>query len=282
MRILIASVVRQAEEIYLPHLETIQWQDVDAEFDYIAYNDGMSDRAIAEILAFGGKVENPYPRPFDAHYEVTEETHVWSVPAFHWLAIQKQIILQYAIDQEYDALFLVDSDLLLGPETLRLTLEFGREVVSPVFWTRFSTDREFMPQVWETHPGNSSDAFVANLRAGIPQLVAGLGAATMIRSSAFKKVGWWPLIHGLPGGVWQGEDRHFCLRASANNVDLWAYPKPNIFHCYRPSDVQSIPIVMQTLNPGSHHGEGTEGDEGVGAGPRARPDGRPTEVARLP
>jgi len=42
----------------------------------------------------------------------------------------------------------------------------------------------------------------------------------------------------MEGGVWQGEDRHFCVRATRAHINLWADSWPDILHLYRKEDLQ--------------------------------------------
>lgn len=64
-----------------------------------------------------------------------------------------------------------------------------------------------------------------------------------------KKVAiFYPYLEGLPtGGMWQGEDRTFSLRANRAHLPLFADAWPDIFHVYRPEDIPMIPRWMEYL-----------------------------------
>src|SRR5690606_38605817 len=117
------------------------------------------------ILASEGETLRAGDRE-DAQYTVAEHTHEWNIPAFHRLAREKQRLLDRARDGGYDAIWLVDSDLLCAADTLRSLVASGKEIVSAVFWTQWTPGDPALPQVWQTHPygfdgaGWSGDRFL--------------------------------------------------------------------------------------------------------------------------
>ena len=225
---------------------------VKVSYAYIV--DPSAPSGTAEYLSseelFGGFAS---PKPEDAEYAVSAETHHWTKPTFAWLAEEKQHLLNRALEEGFDAIFLVDSDLVLGSETLTSLITANQPIVSAVFWTRWTPEAPPLPQVWMTHPyefqgkGKEAHEFLDDIRSRRLTQVGGLGACTLIRAEALAKgVGFWPLLDGLPeDGMWQGEDRHFCVRAARLHIPLVADPWPEIFHIYRPEDVRRIP----SLNP---------------------------------
>jgi hypothetical protein len=194
-------------------------------------------------------------KPVDAHHSIEEQTHGWSIPTFYWLAQQKQWLLRYAEENAYDALLLVDSDLLLDSRAIASLIHAEKPVVSGVFWTKWQPDAPMLPQVWLQHPygfeaaGQTAEEFLGKLRRRELVPVQGLGAFTLIRAGVFSQLSF-DLVPDLPQeGMWQGEDRHFCVRANRNHVELWADAWPHIFHAYRPSDIDLIPHALEALAP---------------------------------
>lgn len=243
-RILIASVTAANERVLRSHIATIRWQKLppDVSVDLFYAYDPTSD-AKATLESEGVECFPAPPKPANASYAVSDDTHHWSVPTFHWLAQAKQKILDHAREKRYDAVWLVDSDLLCDPTTLASLLACEKPIVSAVFWTKWQPDAPLLPQVWLRHPYEMNDGrrqtheFLGDLyrRRLVP--VAGLGACTLIRADVLDRVRFWPLVDGLPQhSMWQGEDRHFCVTAARNHVSLWADAWPDIFHVYRPQD----------------------------------------------
>lgn len=257
MRILCASVTNAPASILSPHLQTLHQQRIcdETELDFLYVLDPEAPQETAETLeATGVTILLGEAKPDGANYSVSSQTHNWSVPTFRWLGRQKDRLIQHAREQRYDGLFLVDSDLLLGPDTLASLISAQKPVVSAVFWTRWSPADPPLPQVWLSHPygfsgkGMESHEFFSRLynRGLVP--CGGLGAATLIRSVVFPKVSFAPVGDVPSGGMSQGEDRHFCIRAERNYVELWADAWPDIFHVYRPEDVQRIPDMLQKVD----------------------------------
>ena len=247
MRILVGGCVRQAPEVLRAHLQTLQWQrlpqGVSLSFYFV---DDNLDNESSELLASveGACVLPATERPDGAEYSTHEGGHSWTIPTFYHLAVQKQRLLEIALLQNFDAVLLVDSDLLLAPDTLTSLLATEKEVVSGVFWTSWGATDAPLPQVWTTHPygfdgaGWTTHTFLRDLRNRSLVRVRGLGACTLIRTNALRRgAAFWPLVPGLPEwGMWQGEDRHFCVRAERQHIELWADAWPQIYHVYRPSD----------------------------------------------
>ena len=78
--------------------------------------------------------------------------------------------------------------------------------------------------------------------------MGGLGACTLINIEVLKDVRYWPFLDGLPqGGMWQGEDRHFCVRANRAHIPLFADAWPDIHHVYRHSYISGIPSALEDL-----------------------------------
>jgi hypothetical protein len=47
--------------------------------------------------------------------------------------------------------------------------------------------------------------------------------------------------------MWQGEDRHFCVRAERLHLGMYADAWPRVWHCYRPSDRAALEGVLTEL-----------------------------------
>ncbi|KKK82332.1 hypothetical protein LCGC14_2804460, partial [marine sediment metagenome] len=193
-------------------------------------------------------------RPTGAEYVAAEETHHWQLATFEWLGSLRQQFLGTAKERGYDRVFLVDSDLLIDPLCLQSLITCDKSIVSAVFWTQWQPEMPPMPQVWLKHPygfnarGWQEHEFLQELSNGALVRVYGLGACTLIKSDVLDKVQYHPLLPGLPtGGMWQGEDRSFCIRAERAHVEMYADAWPNVFHCYRPSDEAQIDRMLDVL-----------------------------------
>lgn len=172
--------------------------------------------------------------------------HNWTQSKIWKVADFKDRIIARAREEEFDYLFFIDSDLLLYPQTVGHLIDTGKEIVSEVFWTKWTATSKEHPQVWlsdvytqyEKALGEKISAEEMEIRKGaffdklrVPGLyeVGGLGACTLISKSAMEKGASFKLIKNL--SFW-GEDRHFCVRANALGIDLFVdthYPAYHIF-----------------------------------------------------
>ena len=249
MRVLAAIVTNRTLDVLEPHVRSLLAQDLprNVTLDLAYIVDGCEEDCIKLLNDAGAEVSEALPKESGETYRVTEETHLWGLPTFAWLAREKQRLLDYAKVRHYDGVFFVDSDLILSPDTLASLIYAEKDVTSAVFWTRWQPKAPPLPQVWMRHPyefegrGLHADEFLRALESKALMRVAGLGACTLIRSRVFDKVEWYPLLEGLPsGGMWQGEDRSFCIKAERAHVELWADAWPDIFHQYRPSEIARL------------------------------------------
>lgn len=263
MRILIAEVVHEAHGVLRAHLETLKWQadnadaDVDMRFLVDPTAPPNTGKLIHEELAaeYSHSVEVASEKPSDSHYHVDEQTTEWSKPTFYWLGRQRQRLLDHARAEDYDAVFMVDSDLLLSPDTLQSLIDAEQPITAGVFWTRWQKDSPPLPQVWLNQPyelegrGWRGHEFLQALSNRQLTEVYGLGACTLIRLDDLPEgVRYAPRLQGLPDeGLWQGEDRSFCMRAEQHRVPMYADPWPDIFHVYRPTDREGIGDWLKAL-----------------------------------
>ena len=263
MRILCGACVRQNSTVLAAHLQTMKWQVTDAEVDLCYINDLDVDdadyKAASDVLFNSGvRVLNTdvQTRPEGAEYVVASDTHHWNEPTFYWLAEQKQKLLDLALKEDYDYVFLVDTDLLLDPGTLQSLINSEVPVVSAVFWTSWQQGVAPLPQVWLQHPYGFDGSrvkepeFFRRLVRRELLHVTGLGACTLIGIEAVEKdvARYWPYLPGLPtGGMWQGEDRTFSVRANRSHLPLFADAWPDVAHIYRPEEIPQIGMWLSYL-----------------------------------
>jgi len=146
------------------------------------------------------------------------EGHSWSVQAMHRVGWLRQQLVERAELEGYDAVWLVDDDLVCAPDTLARLLRVDVPVVYGIFWTpSIDGSGVEMPQCWDVHhPYQASQEALDAWRRGWAVEVVGGGACTLLRREAWPTYRWWPPMPGLPHHeLWQGEDRAACIRACA-------------------------------------------------------------------
>ena len=137
----------------------------------------------------------------------------------------------------HDALFMVDTDVILGPGVLERMLAVDADVVFGCFWTRCSWGGPYgdWPQVWDVNPyGFRPETGKLLLEPGVNEIeVFGGGACTLIRGRGFESR-YWPLLDSLSGapGMWGGEDRSYCLGLEARGIRMVAVTGLPIVHLH--------------------------------------------------
>jgi hypothetical protein len=171
-------------------------------------------------------------------------THQWSGQAMQRVGQLKNALLKECVTSGYDGIWMVDSDLIFSPRTLWSLYYSDAPIVCGVFWTRWQDvpDCDPLPQVWLRHPyqldgrGMDSPEFLRRLVNRERVQVWGQGACTLYRSDVLTKGVCYDYLPDLPTeGMWQGEDRHLCVRAERLHVPMMADAWPAIFHAYSPA-----------------------------------------------
>lgn len=253
LKVLAGCVVRQEPQVFQTYLKLLTLQiipeavQMDLAFILDCKDDDVLNKKL-EKLARGVKAKllPPRSRPEGAIYAVGDRTHIWAPETFAHLAGEKHRLCSYAMENGYDYMWLVDSDLLLEPTTLRSLLCTYRSAVSAVFWTEWQADQpaSLGPNVWLKHPygqegyGMLRGEFWQDLADRKLLEVAGGGACFLMHRAVHDKgVHYSPLLAALPQeDMWRGEDRTFALRAERFHVKQFADAWPDIFHAYHPTD----------------------------------------------
>ncbi|MCC3381614.1 methyltransferase domain-containing protein [Paenibacillus farraposensis] len=267
MRILIGSPVHQKPEIlilFLQALERLKAPDVPPDYLFVDDNDNpassqwlidFADRLPGQVLPMLTGLPQMENRS-------NEHTHYWP-PALVWkVAGFKNRLIDYALQHDYDALFLVDSDLVLHSQTLCRLVETEKDIVSEIFWTRWHPEGVPLPQVWVSDEYNlfhreEGEVLSAEERAHrelhflhqlhVPGLyeVGGLGACTLIRRRALEAGVHFGKIKNV--SYW-GEDRHFCIRAAAYGFPLFVDTHYPAMHLYQETDRVKAEQLLSALS----------------------------------
>lgn len=190
--------------------------------------DGFSVEIMHEVV----------PDPGGARWEVSKIERVASV---------RQVFMDRGI--AYDALLMVDSDVILGPGTLLRMWEVDAPVVYGVYWTHADWGGPVAdyPQVWDINPYGWTKECADELRApGVNEVeVFGGGACTLIRGDGFSSH-YHPLLLSISPyrNMWAGEDRTYCLGLECRGIKQVAVTGLPIHHCYDIAD-QTVPALAR-------------------------------------
>jgi glycosyltransferase involved in cell wall biosynthesis len=257
-KVLIASPVHQVPEIlsvFLYSLERLKQEDIAIAFYFIDDNKNPeSSRLLKQFQERNQSVfieksngQDTYFRDGITHY--WNEHLIWKVASF------KNSIIQFAKVQNFDYLFLVDSDLLLFPQTISHLVQQEKDIISEIFWTNWQPTSMKQPQVWlydeytQYHKQRGEhlsdeqiairyNEFLNKMRVPGVYEVGGLGACTLISRDALHKG---VNFDQIPNLTFWGEDRHFCIRAAALGFALNVDTHYPAYHIYRDTDKEGIP-----------------------------------------
>ncbi|WP_379128330.1 glycosyltransferase [Paenibacillus sp. sgz500958] len=289
-RVLIGSPIHQKPLILREFLASLlRLKQETLELDYYLIDDNDDETSSALLQEFAARGSNVFLQSsgYRDAYIRDDTTHFWNANLVWKVAHFKNMMIQRTTLLDYDYLFLIDSDLLIHPDTLEHLASTGKDIISEVFWTQWQPDTILQPQVWmhdeysqwERLPGEHLSTEEINYRfnhflnklqtPGIYE-VGGLGACTLISRKAIDTGVSYNIIKNI--SYW-GEDRHFCIRAAALDIPLYVDTHYPALHLYRNSDLAKVGDFLASCgvslqaggNPGSLNTEtGIQGHNQTG------------------
>ena len=167
-----------------------------------------------------------------------QNTHIWQDGNFKAIVTMKNKIKDYALKNNYDYVFMVDSDLILHPNTLNhlfCILEGSCEnVIGEMFYTDWDKSGRMLPNCWDMDSYSfikNPEIRYKNKNANVYQ-VGGTGACILIRTKIFenKSINYNP-IQNISFSSW--EDRAFCIRCYVNDIKVFidtSFPAKHLYH----------------------------------------------------
>ena len=154
MKVLCGASVRRDPAVLKAHLKTLRWQKLPSglQLDLVHVDDLLPEQRVEGMhtLSEAGSriiagVAQPDTMDFDDKHP---QTHQWQLTAFERVAENKQRLLDLAVAEHYDYVWIVDTDLLLDPYTLWSLYACKKDITAAVYWTRWqAADPICHPQV---------------------------------------------------------------------------------------------------------------------------------------
>lgn len=256
-RVLVGSPIYQKPAILKRFLESLKNLISDSiSIDFMFVDDNIDKESIKILSEFQRKTSSVriIRGKEEGVYLCNEESHTWNSDLMLKVSNYKNSIIQYAIENKYDYLFFVDSDLILHPNLIEHLKTLNKEIVSEIFWSSWHHDQPFEPNVWlfdeydlvpkklgekltEKEQKIRQTKFLNQLKIPGIYEVGGLGACTLIsRSALLKGVNFEPIKNV---NIW-GEDRFFCIRAVVLGIALFVDTHYPAYHIYRESDLSGV------------------------------------------
>lgn len=244
LKILIGSPVRKSPEIvkeFLSSLQQLHHVSHIVDYYFIDDNSDTASSGLLQQFAQQQKTSQCYILSVNSPQTMTgkneEETHYWPIELIWKVAAFKNCIIKKAIEENYDYLFLVDADLVLNPLSLECLISCNKDIVSEIFWTRWTPQSEELPQVWVSDFYTLNQDFIKQLKQPGVYEVGGLGACTLISKRALQCGVNFNEIKNL---TMKGEDRHFCIRALVLGFSLFVDTHFPAYHMYRESELAGV------------------------------------------
>ena len=233
MRVLICAPVRQTEEIFQLYLDGLNNLEipsgVEVEKFFVLHNSQHLSKYLDESEY---KIVND-----NTQYNFNQESHKWKTQNLLALITIKNQLIQYALLNNFDYYFLVDSDLILHPKTLVSLLNADKDIVAEVFWTRWKTEFEPEPNAWDLDHYTIYDNSIKKWKNPGVYRVGMTGACKLVKRNVLESGVNYDPIYNL--SFW-GEDRHFCIRAVCVGFDIWLDTHFPCKHIYRGKDLQEF------------------------------------------
>ena len=129
MKVLIAAPLRQSVEIFREYQDSL---------DRLELPDGVTaDRffVVNDCPAVIPEIRNADYIVNDSANVTMYQNHLWTNDLVSKMSIMRNQTIQRALDGGYDYLLSADTDLVLHPETLKVLIGSGKDIVAELFWT---------------------------------------------------------------------------------------------------------------------------------------------------
>lgn len=255
-RVLVGSPVRQKHQILEQFLLGLEEVDKTGfALSYYFVDDNVDEESSAMLESFAQKHDALIKKGSEltdldsfSKYVSDEITHLWDPTTIRKVAYFKDSIIEHAVENKFDYLFFVDSDIVVDKRTIRQLASRNVDIISNVFWTQWQPNWELEPQCFWMPALNVQSVkpfappisreesrqlqrdFFAKMRIPGMYKVDGLGACTLISWDALAKGA---RFKEIPNLALLGEDRHFCVRAGALGYTLYFDTVYPVYHIYR-------------------------------------------------
>lgn len=233
MKVLISCCARQKENIFREFMESLSHLNtngLDIGYGFVFHN-WPEGEALAKEYPLSGPLLCAHHQSMNA-YVVSEVTHQWNDPLINDMILMKNALLRTCLQENYDYIFIVDSDLYLHPDTLQTLVSRQKDIIAEAFWTRWKPDQPELPNAWDYDHYSFYENSIDLWRHPGVYPVGGTGACILISANAIKQG---VRFDRVPNVSWWGEDRYFQLHASTRGIPLWLDTTCPVYHIYRES-----------------------------------------------
>lgn len=149
-RVLIGCPVREKSSIlraFLISLKSLLHKDFLIDYVFVDDNEKETSRQLLSAFKRDGSSVTVLPA-VKGKTETSEITDIRDETRLVRVAGYRNRIIRYALQHDYDGLFLVDSDLILHPQLLEYLRASGKKAVSELFWIKNRLGTLSRPNAW--------------------------------------------------------------------------------------------------------------------------------------
>ena len=232
LNILLAVPARQTEEKFKLHVESLNRLIVP---DYVNLQRLFILHNSDELKKYLLPSDNVHIMHTDEEYIVDDKTHHWKSKNLQIITFIKNEIIQAVLNNSYDYVFFVDSDLLIQPETLLGLIESGKDIIAEIFWTDWTKSGKEEPNAWDFDHYKFFQGTMEQWKIPGIYKCGGTGACILIHRSVYERgVNYNP----IPNVSFWGEDRAFSIRAYVAGFEMWVDTHYPCEHMYRDADIE--------------------------------------------
>lgn len=242
-RILIGAPVRQDHNTFYKYLKALNQLDTkgcQVDFFFILHNSPRLKRFLKPNQYIEYASQNEYKRD--------DVTHHWTNENLRDVTVMKNALLRRTMEYKYDYFFLVDSDLILKPETLQRLLSHKNEIVAELFWTQWTPNTDPQPNAWmyDFYSFRYEREYEKFRKEGLHR-VGMSGACILIKREVLKAGVNYSPIYNVSHSMW--EDRAFCIRAAVHGFQIYLDTTCPPEHLYRPKTQDVKPTENRAIKP---------------------------------
>lgn len=235
-KILICAPVKQKPEIFQEYIESLdrliipEGCEVTRAF-YLHGCDELEEYLYEDDIVFYNEAQT--------EFKLSGTAHVWENDNFMQVANMKNELIKYALDNNFDYWFMVDSDLILNPHTLERLIECDRDIVAEIFWTEYQEGSGIlMPNCWDYDNMGFNDNIGGLKRYKIRGLhiTGGTGACILVKTDVFRSGVDYTRMYNVSWTNW--EDRAFSVKAVAHGYMIHIDTTLPCRHLYKKSDYE--------------------------------------------
>lgn len=254
MNILVASTINHPPYIVKNFLESLKNLNCEqGSLSYYLIDDNYLEESSNLITKFKEECENVtvINSKKKSEYIIDEFCHRHTEEIINTIVCFKNNILDYAFKNQFDYVFIIDSDIIATPDTICNLIKTKKDIIFNIFYTKWTPNLDYLPQVWEENKLKTENfssiqcpEFLYKLSKPGIYKCEGLPSCVLISNNALSNKIKFEKINDV--SIWE-DLRCFCM-LNTNGYDSYVYTKHPLFHIYRQSELDNFKNNKSHIN----------------------------------